>query len=308
LARDDHARILSHGGSRRIGSTGCTVRAMARSPISTLLRAPAGPIDLFAVDARATPGFKKGKAAARKAHLKMAARVSTLQEQLYAEGRKSGSRSVLLVLQGMDTSGKGGTVRHVVGQCDPSGLHVATFGRPTPEELEHDFLWRIRRRLPEPGKLGVFDRSHYEDVLAARGRGVADRRTWGRRYRTINTFEANLVASGTRVVKCFLHISAEEQRARLLARLDDPTKHWKYNPGDLEDRALWAEYMAAYADALERCSTDAAPWHIVPADRKWYRNWAITQLLIEALEALDLRWPEADFDVEEERRRLLAIP
>ena len=281
---------------------------MAKPSVSALLRAPSGAIDLLGVDARATPGFEKGKSKALKAHAKMAERVSTLQEQLYAEGRKGGQRSVLLVLQGMDTSGKGGTVRHVVGQCDPSGLRVATFGRPTPEELEHDFLWRIRRPLPAPGKSGVFDRSHYEDVLAARVRGVVDRRTWGRRYRTINAFEAKLVAEGTRVVKCFLHISAEEQRARLLARLDDPTKHWKYNPGDLEDRALWADYMAAYANALERCSTDAAPWHVVPADRNWYRNWAITQLLIEALEGLDLRWPEPDFDVAEEHRRLLAIP
>jgi PPK2 family polyphosphate:nucleotide phosphotransferase len=215
---------------------------------------------------------------------------------------------VLLVLQGMDTSGKGGTVRHVVGQCDPSGLHVATFGRPTPEELEHDFLWRIRRQLPKPGKIGVFDRSHYEDVLAARVRSTVERRVWGRRYRTINSFEEKLAADGTRVVKCFLHISAEEQRARLLARLDDPTKLWKYRPGDLEDRALWADYMAAYADALERCNTEAAPWHIVPADRKWYRNWAITRLLIEQLEDMALEWPPADFDVDEERRRLKAVP
>lgn len=281
---------------------------MAKPTISSLLRAPTGPIDLFGVDARATPGFKKGKAAAGKAHEKSALRLSMLQEQLYAEGRKGGQRSVLLVLQGMDTSGKGGTVRHVVGQCDPAGLHVASFGRPAPDELEHDFLWRIRRRLPASGQIGVFDRSHYEDVLAARVRGTVDRATWSRRYRTINTFEAKLAADGTRVVKCFLHISAEEQRARLLARLGDRTKHWKYNPGDLDDRALWEDYMAAYADALERCNTDVAPWHIVPADRKWYRNWAITRLLIEALEDLDLRWPEADFDVAEEHRRLLAIP
>jgi PPK2 family polyphosphate:nucleotide phosphotransferase len=276
--------------------------------ISTLLRAPTGTIDLFAVDTRATPGFKDGKNAAKAAHADLAERVSTLQEQLYAEGRKGGGRSVLLVLQGMDTSGKGGTVRHVVGQCDPSGLHVATFGRPTAEELEHDFLWRIRRQLPKPGKIGVFDRSHYEDVLAARVRGVVERRVWGRRYRSINRFEEQLAAGGTRVVKCFLHISAEEQRARLLARLEDPTKLWKYNPGDLEDRALWADYMAAYADALERCNTEAAPWHIVPADRKWYRNWAITRLLIEQLEDMALQWPAADFDADEERRRLQAIP
>jgi PPK2 family polyphosphate:nucleotide phosphotransferase len=276
--------------------------------ISALLRPPAGPIDLHGLDPRATPGFDGGKAKAKKAQAATAERLSTLQEQLYAEGRTGGSRSVLLVLQGMDTSGKGGTVRHVVGQCDPSGVHVATFGRPTPEELEHDFLWRIRRQLPKPGKVGVLDRSHYEDVLAARVRAVVDRRTWGRRYRTINRFEEELVAGGTRVVKCFLHISAEEQRRRLLARLDDPTKHWKYNPGDLEDRALWADYMVAYADALERCSTESAPWHVVPADRKWYRNWAITQLLIEAMEDLALDWPEARFDVDAERRRLEAIP
>ena len=161
---------------------------------------------------------------------------------------------------------------------------------------------------PGPGTLGVFDRSHYEDVLAARVRKHVDKRTWGRRYGAINRFEAELAAGGTRIVKCYLHISREEQRQRLLARLDDPTKHWKYNPHDLEDRALWDEYMVAYADALEKCSTEAAPWHIVPADRKWYRNWAITQLLCEALEALDLQWPQPAFDVEEERRRVLSIP
>src|SRR3954468_12009511 len=175
--------------------------------IATLLRAPSGAIDLGEFDPRATPGFKRGKSAAKQQQAATAERLSTLQEQLYAEGRSGGTRSVLLVLQGMDTSGKGGTVRHVVGQCDPSGLHVASFGRPTPEELEHDFLWRIRRQLPKPGKIGVFDRSHYEDVLAARVRAVVDRRTWGRRYKTINRFEEELVAGGTRVVKCFLHIS-----------------------------------------------------------------------------------------------------
>src|SRR3954464_15576175 len=190
--------------------------------ISALLRPPAGPIDLHGLDPRATPGFDGGKAKANKAQAKTAERLSELQEQLYAEGRSGGTRSVLLVLQGMDTSGKGGTVRHVVGQCDPSGLHVASFGRPTPEELEHDFLWRIRRQLPKPGKIGVFDRSHYEDVLAARVRAVVDRRTWGRRYTTINRFEEDLVAGGTRVVKCFLHISADAPRERLRAPLARP--------------------------------------------------------------------------------------
>src|SRR5215210_4107321 len=276
--------------------------------IAELLRARAGRVDLTAVDPRATPGFDGGKAEGKEARAELAERVATLQQQLWADGRKGGGRSVLLVLQGMDTSGKGGTIRHVLGQCDPWGLQVAAFGRPTREELEHDFLWRIRRQLPAPGKLGAFDRSHYEDVLAARVRGVVDRRTWGRRYATINRFEEQLAAGGTRVVKCFLHISPEEQRERLLARLDDPTKRWKYNPGDLDDRALWEDYMEAYGDALERCSTAHAPWHVVPADRKWYRNWAIARLLIEELEALGLEWPAGDFDLTEERRRVQAIP
>ena len=275
--------------------------------MSDRLRARPG-MSLTEVDPRATPGFKQGKAAAKKQQADLAQRLSTLQEQLYAEGRTGGQRSVLLVLQGLDTSGKGGTVRHVVGQCDPAGVQVATFGRPTPEEQRHDFLWRVRLRLPGPGRVGVFDRSHYEDVLAARVRGLVPKRTWSRRYDTVNRFEAELADGGMRIVKCVLHISREEQKERLLARLDDPTKRWKYNPRDLEDRALWDDYMAAYDDVLERCNTEAAPWHVVPADRKWYRNWAITNLLCEQLEALALRWPEPDFDVEEEQRRLHEIP
>ena len=276
--------------------------------ISDLTRVAPGSLDLHGVDARSTPGFAGGKAAAQQLRPELAQRLSTLQEQLYAEGRSGGSRSVLLILQGMDTSGKGGTVRHVVGQVGPGGVQVTAFGPPTREELQHDFLWRIRRRLPQAGIVGAFDRSHYEDVVAVRVRGLVDRRTWMRRYSSINRFEAKLVEGGTRVVKCFLHISPEEQRERLLARLDDPTKHWKYNPADLEDRERWDEYLVAYADAIERCNTEAAPWHVVPADRKWYRNLAITRLLIEQLEALALHWPEPTFDVEEERRRLLGIP
>ena len=272
--------------------------------IADLLRAPAGAVDLSAIDARSTPGFKGDKAAARAAAPKLGERLSTLQEQLYAHGRSGGSRSVLLVLQGMDTSGKGGTVGHVVGQVHPAGVHVVAFRRPTPEELRRHFLWRIRRHLPEPGMLSVFDRSHYEDVVAVRVRGIVDRRTWSRRYGTINRFEEGLAAQGTLIVKCFLHISPEEQRERLLARLEDPTKHWKYNPGDLEDRARWDEFQRAYGDAIEHCSTDAAPWYVVPADRKWYRNWAISRLLVERLEELGLSWPPATFDVEQQKQLL----
>jgi len=273
--------------------------------IAQLLRA--GPnVDLGAIDTRATPGFRGAKAEAQTAQPGLAERIATLQEQLYAEGRSGGERRVLIVLQGMDTSGKGGTVKHVVGQVDPAGVRVVAFRSPTAEERRHEFLWRIRQRLPEPGMLAVFDRSHYEDVVAVRVRGIADRRTWSRRYTTINRFEERLAANGTLIVKCFLHISPEEQRERLLARLEDPTKHWKYRPGDLEDRALWGDFMRAYEDAIERCSSDAAPWYVVPADRKWYRNWAVSQLLIERLEQLGLGWPAPAFDVEEQKARLLS--
>jgi PPK2 family polyphosphate:nucleotide phosphotransferase len=279
-------------------------RDQADRGIAELLRVRAGAVDLSAIDTRATPGFSGKKADAEALGAELAARLATLQEKLYANGRTGGSRSVLLVLQGMDTSGKGGTIKHVVGQVDPSGVHVVAFRKPTPEELSHDFLWRIRKELPEPGMLAVFDRSHYEDVVAVRVRDIVGRGTWLRRYAAINRFEARLAARGTLIVKCFLHISPEEQRERLLARLDDPTKHWKYRPGDLEDRALWNDYRRAYEDAFERCSSDGAPWYVVPADRKWYRNWAITRLMIERLEELGLDWPPAGFDVEEQKALL----
>ena len=276
--------------------------------LSDLLRVAPGPVDLSAIDTRATPGFDGGKAEAAKLMPALGARLADLQEQLYAEGRTGGKRSVLLVLQGLDTSGKGGTVRHVLGHVDPAGVHAASFGKPTQEELAHDFLWRIRAQLPRPGKLGVFDRSHYEDAVTVRVLGLVDRATWRRRYGAINRFEEKLVAGGTVVVKCFLHISPDEQRERLLARLDDPTKHWKYNPADLETRARWHDHITAYEDALERCTTEVAPWYVVPAGRKWYRNWAVMNLLLEQLETLRLRWPSADYDVAEERAKLLAMP
>lgn len=276
--------------------------------VSDLLRISPGAVDLRSVDARSTPGFDGGKARAASAGVEHAKHLSMLQEELYAEGRLGGNRSVLMVLQGMDTSGKGGTVRHVIGMLDPAGTRAAAFGPPTAEERRHDFLWRIRRQLPRPGQVGVFDRSHYEDVVTVRVLGLAEKRTWMRRFDTINSFEAELAAGGTRVIKCFLHISPAEQRERLLARLDDPTKHWKFDPADLDARERWDEYLDAYEDALERCSTEVAPWHVIPADRKWYRNWAVTQMLIEALEELALTWPEPTFDLEAQRRRLMSMP
>jgi PPK2 family polyphosphate:nucleotide phosphotransferase len=278
----------------------------AEGRVSDLLRAPAGPIDLARVDARATPGFTGGKADAEQEREPLGERLALLQEQLYAEGRSGGSRSVLLVLQGMDTSGKGGTIKHVVGQVDPGGVRVASFGKPTEEELAHDFLWRIAAQLPAAGRLGAFDRSHYEDVVAVRVLELVDADTWERRFEAINRFEEDLVAAGTLVVKCFLHISPDEQRERLLARLDDPTKHWKYQPSDLETRARWDDYMVAYADAIERCNPELAPWYIVPADRKWYRNWAVSALLAETLEEMAPQYPPPSYDVAVERRRVEA--
>jgi len=278
----------------------------AAARVSDLLRVPSGPVDLSALDTRATPGFDGDKAAGRASLAALSPCLSDLQERLHAEGVSGGSRRLLLILQGMDTSGKGGVIRHVVGQVDPQGCAITSFKAPTREELAHDFLWRIRRRLPGPGKLGVFDRSHYEDVLIVRVHNLVPRTTWMRRYAAINRFEARLADDDVRVVKVFLHISKEEQRQRLLARLDDPTKLWKFNPHDVDERASWADYQEAYAAALERCNNDTAPWYRVPADRKWYRDWAVANLLVEHLEDMKLTWPKPDFDSEEQRARLLA--
>jgi PPK2 family polyphosphate:nucleotide phosphotransferase len=275
-----------------------------KTTISELLRVPAAGIDIRSVDARATPAADGGKARSAKLQASLAPRLGDLQEMLYAEGRTAGTRSLLLVLQGLDTSGKSGTIKHVIGQVDPQGAQITAFKAPTPDERRHDFLWRIKKRLPSPGMIGVFDRSHYEDVLVVRVRGLAPRAAWSRRYTSINRFEEGLAASGTTILKCFLHISFDAWRERQLARLDDPSKHWKFNPGDIDDGALWDDYLAAYNDALNRCNTDAAPWHVVPADRKWHRNLAVTRLLVEHLEAMDLHWPKATFDVNEQRARV----
>ena len=277
------------------------------SALTELLRLePGAPVDLSARDPRATPGVQtRAQAEAQLAVL--AARVGELQERLYAAAAGGDSqRRVLLVLQGMDTSGKGGTVRHVAGLLDPSGVRIKAFKAPTPEELEHDFLWRIRQNAPVAGQIGIFDRSQYEDVLVAKVRKLALPMHIGRRYGSINRFEKSLADDGCVVVKCFLHISPDAQRERLLARLDNPDKHWKYNPGDVDDRLLWPDFQEAYRIALERCGTEAAPWHVIPADRKWYRNYAVLRLLIEALESIDPKYPAGDFDVAAERARVLA--
>lgn len=262
-------------------------------------------VDLAAVDTRSTPGFDGDKSDGRRALAAGAQELADLQERLFAASRAGDDpRSVLLVLQAMDTAGKGGIVRHVVGAVDPQGVHVHAFKAPTDEEKAHDFLWRVRRALPGPGLLGVFDRSHYEDVLIHRVRGFSSPEVIEERYGQIVAFEEELAAAGTRVVKVMLHISRDEQRERLRARLDDPTKHWKYNPGDVDERALWPAYAEAYEIAISRTSTATAPWYVVPADRKWYARLAVQELLLHALRSFELGWPPADFDVAHERERL----
>ena len=230
--------------------------------------------------------------------------MAALQEQLWAEATAGGGRSILLVLQGMDTAGKGGITEHVVGAFGPIGVQYTAFKAPTDTEREHDFLWRIRARLPAPGVIGVFDRSHYEDVLIVRVHDLVPQQEWEQRYDVINDFERELVDTGTTVVKCFINISYDTQRDRLLARLDDPDKHWKFNEGDIEERARWADYQVAYEAVLERTNTSHAPWYVVPGDHKKYRNWAVGQILHETLVDLDPHYPRPDLDVPELHRRL----
>jgi PPK2 family polyphosphate:nucleotide phosphotransferase len=260
------------------------------------------------VDPRSTPGFAGGKGEGKRALASGMPRLGEWQERLHAAGAGGSARSVLLVLQGMDTSGKGGITRHVVGAVDVAGVRYAAFKKPTQEELAHDFLWRVRRALPGGGVLGVFDRSHYEDVLVVRVHGFVPPPVWGARYDLINDFEREVVGAGTAIVKVMLHISAQEQKARLAARLQRADKYWKYNPGDLVERALWPAYQEAYEAALTRCSTPGAPWHVVPADRKWYARWAVQQLLLDALEDINPQYPHATFDVAAERVRLAQSP
>ena len=271
------------------------------------LRLPPGPVDLTSIESGATPGFEGGKKEGEKELLALGDDLSDLQERLYAEGvaRVGPGRAVLLVLQGMDTSGKGGVLRHTVGLVDPQGVSITSFKKPTEEEAKHDFLWRIRKALPTKGRIGVFDRSHYEEVLIVRVHELVPLDEIEGRYDLINAFEAELVGAGITIIKCMLHISAETQKERLLARLGDPTKHWKFNPADIDERAKWPEYRHAYELALERTNTEVAPWYVVPSDRKWYRNLAIGNLLHETLVGMKPQWPVADFDVELQTKRLL---
>lgn len=236
-------------------------------------------------DADETLGLTKD--AAQAALRKNNQRLAELQARLFAEGR----HAVLIVLQGMDASGKDGTVAHVMSGVNPQSCRVTAFKVPTAEERAHDFLWRVHRAVPARGELGIFNRSHYEDVLVVRVHQLVPAKVWEARYRQINDFEALLTASGVTILKFFLHIGKGEQRDRLQARIEDPTKNWKFNPGDLEERKLWQPYQRAYEDVLRRCSTANAPWFIIPANKKWFRNLAVSEIIVAALEKLDPQFP-----------------
>jgi PPK2 family polyphosphate:nucleotide phosphotransferase len=259
------------------------------------------------IKTHSTPGFKGSKSDSGDLQERRNLRFAELQEMLYASSRSGDTRKVLLVLQGMDTAGKGGIVKHVVGAGNPQGIRYASFGKPTEDELAHDYLWRIRNALPPAGHIGVFDRSHYEDVLVVRVHDLVPPEVWGARYDEINAFEKELVDDGTTIVKAAMFVSLDEQKKRLAKRLDRPDKYWKFNPADIDERKLWPKYQEAYQVMLDRTSTEYAPWHVIPCDRKWYSRLAVTELLIEALEGLELSWPPADFDVDEQKKRLASL-
>lgn len=259
---------------------------MPAQDLSELVVKPGSAAKLSKRDPAATPGVSK-----KDAEKLLAAnrdRLEQLQYYLWAEN----TRSLLIVLQGMDTSGKDGVVRNVIRGMNPEGCKVTSFKKPNEHEAERDFLWRIHRVVPAKGEVAVFNRSHYEDVLIVRVRGLPGAGEYKRRFEQINAFEELLSSTGTRVLKFFLHISKEEQKERLLARLADPEKNWKFNPGDIEERKLWDDYMRAYEDALTACSTRAAPWHVIPSDKKWYRNWAISQVIVDAMTEMKPKLPK----------------
>ncbi|HEY2273291.1 MAG TPA: PPK2 family polyphosphate kinase [Jatrophihabitantaceae bacterium] len=233
-----------------------------------------------------------------------AKRIADLQERLWAESTAGGMRRLLLVLQGIDTAGKGGVANHVIGASGPIGVQYTGFKRPTEEELRHDFLWRVRKHLPAPGVIAIFDRSHYEDVIVPLVHDETEPDAWNKRIDEINAFERDLAAHATTVVKCFLHISYDTQRDRLVRRLERPDKHWKFNVADLDERKLWPRYQEAFQEVLERTDTDDAPWYVIPSDSKKYRNWAVAQLLREILEDLDPQYPQSDLDVDALKKRL----
>jgi PPK2 family polyphosphate:nucleotide phosphotransferase len=260
---------------------------------SLVITRPGKKMRLADIDPGATAGLNKEEALA--GIEKMREKLRQWQEVFYAEHR----RSLLIIFQAMDTGGKDGSVKNLCAGLDPAGLHITSFKAPTAEELDHDFLWRIHRATPGNGMIGIWNRSHYEDVLVARVHKLVEKKVWKGRYEQINRFEKHLCENGTTILKFMLHISKEEQKQRLQARLEDPEKRWKFNPGDLKERGRWDDYQRAYEDAINCCTTDFAPWHIVPADHKWARNLAIIERVVRAFKKMGPRYPKLTFDPKE---------
>ncbi|MCL4222121.1 MAG: polyphosphate kinase 2 family protein [Phycisphaerales bacterium] len=265
--------------------------------VADLLRVrPGSPVDLRSIDASGTPGLEgpreQEKAAAATLHQQNCDAMQSLQYLLWAERRQA----LLVVLQGMDTAGKDGTIRNVYGVLNPQGVRVTAFTQPTERELAHDFLWRVHRATPAHGQIVIFNRSHYEDVTVVRVQNLAPKEVWSKRYEHINAFERLLVDSGTSIIKIFLHIDRDEQKQRIESRLSDPTKSWKFAASDISERKHWDDYTDAYNDAISKCSTAHAPWFVVPANRKWYRNWAISTITRHTLEKMNPRTPAAKFE------------
>lgn len=252
------------------------------------------PVDLADHDTRDLTLFPDGKKASGSLQTELTERLENLQEMLYAQGKQR----LLVVLQAMDSGGKDGTIRRVFEGVNPQGVRVASFKKPTPNEIAHDYLWRVHPHVPGDGMITIFNRSHYEEVLVVRVHDLVPADRWSRRYEHIRNWEQMLADEGTTILKFFLHISKEEQRERLQARLDNPDKHWKFAMGDLDERKLWDDYIAAYQTVLSETSTDSAPWYVVPADRKWYRDLVISSTIINTLESLNVDWPAPEADLE----------
>lgn len=255
---------------------------------------PGTQVDLSTWDPRDKRSFDGDKDAGRKATKALNKRLEELQELLYAEGK----HKVLIVLQAMDSGGKDGTIRHVFDGTNPQGVKVASFKKPTDEELAHDYLWRVHQHAPASGEITIFNRSHYEDVLVVRVHNLVPPEVWGRRYDHINEFERLLAEEGTTILKFYLHISKEEQKERLQARLDEPHKQWKFAKGDLAERSRWDDYLDAFEAVLSKTSTPWAPWYVIPADRKWYRNLVISRVLVDTLEGLEMEYPDPEEDLD----------
>ncbi|MGV9013948.1 MAG: polyphosphate kinase 2 family protein [Flavobacteriales bacterium] len=259
---------------------------------------PGKRVNLKAIDPDGTKG-KLDKKAAEKRVAKLQQRMEELQFQLFAEGK----RSLLICLQGLDASGKDGVLRHVIASMNPQGCRVASFKQPTAEEAAHDFLWRVEKEVPRRGEVVVFNRSHYEDVLVVRVHDLVPKTIWSQRYQQINDYESRLTTSGTTIIKCFLHISPEEQLKRFEKRLEDPLRQWKISETDYTERNYWAEYRLAYEDALSKCSTGKAPWYVIPSDHKWYRDLMIAEIIVATLEGMKMKLPKPTVDIADIRRK-----